>query len=107
VKKHKRRATVTWGLVILGLLTAAAACGGPNWQNQYTEEPVLTGVAETPDGSTSDEDSSTPPTCPGAPTCRSALSASPTSSAPPSPGNPGGNPDPVPWSPYPMEIRLK
>lgn len=100
MKTSKRSATVTWGLVILGALSAAAvACGSPNWQNQYTETPGFTGAAaEAPDGAAPAEDSGGNP-CPGAPTCNTILWASPTPSnpAPGDPGNPLGNPDPVPW----------
>ena len=101
MKTSKRRVTVTWGFVVLGALsTAAFACGSPNWQNQYTETPYFTGAAEAADGSSPAEDGGGSP-CPGAATCNSTLSATaaPSASIPPpgDPGNPLGNPDPVPW----------
>jgi len=101
VKTTNRRATVTWGLVMLGALGAAAVgCGSPNWQNQYTETPGFTGAAaEAPDSATPAEDGGGSPCRPGAPNCDSILWASPTPGNPPpgDPGNPLGNPDPVPW----------
>jgi len=106
VKKYNRRATVTWGLVILGALSmAVVACGSPNWQNQYTETPYFTGAAEAPDGSTSSTDDSGSAPCPGARGCYSTLSTAPSASGgiPPI-FDPQGNPDPVPWSePHPYQ----
>lgn len=98
MKISKRSATVTWGLVILGALSAAAVgCGSPNWQNQYTETPGFTGAAaEAPDGAAPAEDGGGSP-CPGAPNCDSILWAPGASIPPPGDPNPLGNPDPVPW----------
>jgi hypothetical protein len=97
VNKSKRRATITgWGLVILGGLSVLVACGSsPDWQNQYTEEPVYTGGGEDSGQGAEPEDAGAD--C-STPSCNSTLSASPPSTSPPVLTDPQGNPDPVPWA---------
>jgi hypothetical protein len=109
VNKSKLRANVSVsGLIVLGGLFAVA-CGGPNWQNQYTEEPDYSaggsaggggGGGDSSDGGADDGSDACDP---GTPNCNSTdLLAPPSRPGGPTPTDPQGNPDPVPWHIHPI-----